>query len=220
MYIPPLTKKLLWAVLAIALLPLLLPDALRAQLMLWPFGEDVIVTDPAGGLLALGFRPWQLVTHLVVGNGFGQILFLGLTLAFFGAPLEANWGERRYGLYLLACAAGGGLLLALALTAAVQLGWMPKVPAAGPSAVIFGILFAMAYLNPRQRVMLLIPPIPMEMRVLVAVLAGLELLIGVFGSAHGIAHLGFLGGMLAGWLHIQYWRGEPPFRRRGPRLVR
>jgi membrane associated rhomboid family serine protease len=39
----------------------------------------------------------------------------------------------------------------------------------------------------------------------------------------GIAHFAHLGGMLFGWLVIRYWRGQPPFGRRGPprpRIVR
>jgi membrane associated rhomboid family serine protease len=58
--------------------------------------------------------------------------------------------------------------------------------------------------------MLLIPPIPMRARTFVIVYAALELVLGVTGTAAGVAHFAHLGGMLGGWLMIQYRRG---FRR-------
>lgn len=218
MYLPPLTKKLLWVVAAMLFLPLLLPQAIALQLMLWPLGSD-------GSELAnqIGFAPWQLLTHVLLDTTPGHLIFIALTIVFFGSQLEALWGERRYGLFLLTCAAGGGVFQLLVMSIGLRYGVIPYLPSAGASAVLFGILFACAYLNPHQRVMLLIPPIPMKMWVLVAVICGIELAFGVFASRNGLAHLGFLGGMLAAWLHIRYWRGQSPFKPRrppGPRLVR
>jgi len=63
-------------------------------------------------------------------------------------------------------------------------------------------------------VMLLIPPIPMRARTLVVVFVALELFFGVTGTASGIAHFAHLGGMLGGFLMIQYRRGRFPFSRR------
>jgi membrane associated rhomboid family serine protease len=57
----------------------------------------------------------------------------------------------------------------------------------------------------------------------VIVFGVIELVLGVTGTAAGIAHFAHLGGMLFGWLLIRYWRGQPPFKRRPPprpRLVR
>ena len=42
---------------------------------------------------------------------------------------------------------------------------------------------------------------------------GLELLFGVTGTAAGVAHFAHLGGMLGGWLAIQYRRRGFPFTR-------
>ncbi len=204
---------LLWAVLGIVLLPLLLPAEWLPYLMLWPFGEL-----QAGGSV-YGFMPWQPLTHVLVGQGLGHIIFMGLTLVFFGARLEAIWGTPRYGTFLLTVTLGSGVVQALLLTLANAAGLVPFLPVAGASATLFGILFAAAYLNPRDRVMLLIPPVPMQMRTLVIALCAIELAIGVFGSPNGLAHLGFLVGMAIAWLHIRYWRGQPPFKPRGPRRV-
>jgi membrane associated rhomboid family serine protease len=63
----------------------------------------------------------------------------------------------------------------------------------------------------------------MKAWMLVAGYAVIELTSGVLGSASGVAHFAHLGGMLFGWLLIRYWRGQPPFGKRGPprpRIVR
>jgi membrane associated rhomboid family serine protease len=62
--------------------------------------------------------------------------------------------------------------------------------------------------------MLLFPPIPMRARTFVIVFAVLELVLGVTQTAAGVAHFAHLGGMLGGWLVIQYRRGGFPFPRR------
>ncbi|KFN49243.1 rhomboid family intramembrane serine protease [Arenimonas composti] len=213
--IPPLTMKLLWAVAAMLILPYALPPSILVQMVMWPLGDWVFGVDSGQALPS--FMPWQLLTHVLYNPGVGGVLFVGLTLFFFGSALEATWGERRYGLFLLAVVIGGGIIELLVLSICVRAGWTPFHPVTGASAVMYGILFACAYLDPNRRVMLLIPPIPMKMWVLVAVFTALELLFGIFGSINGVAHVGFLGGMLAAWLHIRYWRGQPPFRPRGPK---
>ena len=68
-------------------------------------------------------------------------------------------------------------------------------------------------LFPNRTIQLLIPPIPMPAKVYVAVFGGLELLLGLSGPS-GVAHFAHLGGMLGGFLMIQYWRGRAPFSRK------
>jgi membrane associated rhomboid family serine protease len=53
----------------------------------------------------------------------------------------------------------------------------------------------------------------MPARVFVALFAVLELFFGITQTAAGVAHFAHLGGMLGGWLMIQYRRGRFPFRR-------
>jgi membrane associated rhomboid family serine protease len=54
--------------------------------------------------------------------------------------------------------------------------------------------------------------IPLPARVFVVTFAALELAFGVTGTAAGVAHFAHLGGMLGGWLMIQYRRSGFPFR--------
>jgi membrane associated rhomboid family serine protease len=67
---------------------------------------------------------------------------------------------------------------------------------------------------PNRTIMPLFPPIPMKAKTFVMVFGGLELVLGVTGTASGVAHFAHVGGMLGGWLMIRYWRGQSPFGRR------
>jgi membrane associated rhomboid family serine protease len=59
---------------------------------------------------------------------------------------------------------------------------------------------------PNRMVMLLFPPIPMKAKYLVVLMGLFELFVGVGGQMPGVAHFAHLGGMLFGFLLIQYWR--------------
>jgi membrane associated rhomboid family serine protease len=65
--------------------------------------------------------------------------------------------------------------------------------------------------------MIVLPiPVPMSARTVVIGFFVIELVMGVTGTAAGIAHFAQGGGALFGWLVIRYWRGQPPFSRRKP----
>jgi len=207
---PRLTVKLLWATLASLLLSAL-PEQFLQQLLLWPIPvghEDTM------GMLGQ-FMPWQPVTHLLVNPGVLNVLFIGLTVYYFGAMLESAWSARRFGLFLLACAVGSTLLQFGVSTAAFAADIGPYAPTFGADGVMYGILFACAYLWPRQEVMLMLPPIPVRLRTLVVVLCLLKFWFGFWGGGM-LSQFGFLGGLAAAWLHIRYWRGLPPFSKKKP----
>jgi membrane associated rhomboid family serine protease len=214
--LPPVTKALLIANALVFLLQQALGDVAFAPFMLWPLGS----ADPT--LPGVGFEPWQLLTYGFLHGNWGHILFNMLALFMFGAPLEYTWGQKRYLSYYLVCMVGAGLCQ-LAVGAWMMANGSDGYPTIGASGAIFGLLLAYGMLFPNQRVMLLIPPIPMKARTLVIVYGLFELFVGFTGLQPGIAHFAHLGGMLFGWLMIRYWRGQPPFGRRGPprpRIVR
>src|SRR5687767_14834535 len=101
MQFAPLTIKLLWATVVCLLVPLVIPEAVLAQLALWPLALDA--SGLGGAPAGYGFMPWQLATHALILRGPGDLLFVGLTLAFFGNGLEYQWGKWRYGQFLIAC---------------------------------------------------------------------------------------------------------------------
>jgi membrane associated rhomboid family serine protease len=169
-----------------------------------PLGEFALW--PPGGLDSR-FAPWQLVTYAFLHANFAHIFFNMFALYMFGAEIERLFGSRFYFSFYLAS------VVTAALTHLVVTGLMgsPPVPMVGASGGIYGLLLAFGMYFPHRRVMLLFPPIPMRARTFVIAFAALELVLGVTQTAAGVAHFAHLGGMLGGWLMIQYRRGGFPF---------
>jgi membrane associated rhomboid family serine protease len=130
-------------------------------------------------------------------------------LYMFGSEIERLFGSRFYLSFYLAS------VVTAAFTHLAVTGLMgsPPVPMVGASGGIYGLLLAFGMYFPQRRVMLLFPPIPMRARTFVVAFAAIELVLGVTQTAAGVAHFAHLGGMLGGWLTIQYRRGGFPFRK-------
>lgn len=220
MHLPRITNALLWSFGIFFLLQQFLigPEGMRS-FMLWPWGEYPVGYDSDGLPMTIGFMPWQLITYGFLHGSFGHLFFNCLALYMFGAHLELTWGARRFAMYFFACVVGAGLIQLIVASYDLT-GSGGIYPTIGASGGVFGLLLAYGMLFPNQRVMLLIPPIPVKARTLVIVYGAIELFLGVTGTQSGIAHFAHLGGMLFGWLMIRYWRGQPPFKRRGPWRVR
>jgi membrane associated rhomboid family serine protease len=198
---PPVTQALLIANIVVFLLQGTAGPELFNWFALWP---------PGGALGMPEFRPWQLVTYGFLHGGLTHIFFNMLALYMFGSDVERLFGSRFFLNYYLACLVSGAAAH-LAATA-----WMgaPPMPTVGASGAMFGLLLAFGWYFPQRRVMLLFPPIPMPARVFVTFYGLLELVLGVTGSEVGVAHFAHLGGMLGGFLMIQWRRGGFPFRPR------
>ena len=63
-------------------------------------------------------------------------------------------------------------------------------------------------LFPKRKVIPLIPPIPMPAWLFALLFAGLELYLGVTGTASGIAHFAHLGGMVGGFFMLRHWQRQ------------
>jgi membrane associated rhomboid family serine protease len=191
----PVTSALLLANVALFLLEG--TDAELGRLALWP---------PGG--LDSAFEPWQLITYSFLHANLAHIFFNMLGLYMFGSEVERLFGSRFFALYYF------GAVVSAALCHLVVTGMLglPPVPMVGASGGIFGLLLAFAVYFPHRRVLLLFPPIPLPARVFVGAFAVIELVLGVTGTAAGVAHFAHLGGMLGGWLMIQYRRRGFPFR--------
>jgi membrane associated rhomboid family serine protease len=81
-----------------------------------------------------------------------------------------------------------------------------NTPTVGASGAIFGVLLAFGVLFPNTQLMLLIPPIPIKAKYLVAGYGALELYLAITQPGSNIAHVAHLGGMLFGYILIRYWR--------------
>lgn len=153
------------------------------------------------------FELWQLVTYGFLHASHLHIAVNMLMLYTFGREVERLVGSVRYLQYYVVCVVAAGICHMIVT------GWLPGPHGSvvGASGGVFGVLFAFGYYFPRRIVILLIPPVPMPARVLVILMAAVELFVGVTGTQDGIAHFAHLGGMLGGWLLIRSRRA----RRRG-----
>ncbi|MBI3374074.1 MAG: rhomboid family intramembrane serine protease [Betaproteobacteria bacterium] len=188
---PPVTRTLIIANVAVYLLESVAGTTLVEWFALWP---------PASGLSdAPGFFPWQLVTYGFLHGSLGHLFFNMLGLYMFGSDVERLFGSRFFTAYYLAC------VVTAAATHLVVNFWIggPPAPTVGASGGVYGLLLAYGMYFPRRMVMLIIPPIPMRARTFVFVFGALELFLGVTGTAAGIAHFAHLGGMLGGWLMLR-----------------
>lgn len=218
MRLPPATTGLLWAMGIGFLLQMVLSPEIIDLFMLWPLGEYGDGFGSDGAPHSVGFLPWQIITYAFLHGGFPHLFFNAFALYMFGSSLEMTWGRNRFLTYYFVCVAGAGLIQLIVVTSGIT--GQGIYPTIGASGGVFGLLLAYGMLFPNRELMLLIPPIPMKARTFVIVFGAIELLLGVFNTASGIAHFAHLGGMLFGWLLIRYWRGQTPFKPRGPRLVR
>ncbi|MGH8209152.1 MAG: rhomboid family intramembrane serine protease [Steroidobacteraceae bacterium] len=186
--LPPVTRAIILANIAVFLLQQVAGNTSLALGALWPLWDPL-------------FRAWQLVTYSFLHEGFAHIFFNMFALFMFGRPLEQFWGSRRFGIYYLVCVLSAG-----ATELVVQNATRVGGPVIGASGGVFGLLLAFAWYFPRQRLLLLFPPIPMPAWLFVTLYGALELVLGVTGAQAGVAHFAHLGGMLGGALSIQYWR--------------
>jgi membrane associated rhomboid family serine protease len=202
--LPPATRAIIILNLIVFLLQQVIGDLLLDLFGLWPYGHP-------------NFKLWQLVTYAFLhGGGFfprfdiTHIFFNMFALFMFGRALEEYWGSRRFVVFYLA-----SVLAAAATQLAVQAASTTDVPVVGASGGVFGLLLAFAWYFPRQRVLLLFPPIPMPAWLFVTLFGSLELILGVTGSQASVAHFAHLGGMLGGALMILFWQWQGRGTRQG-----
>lgn len=156
---------------------------------LWPFGQP-----------GSPFAPWQLLTYGFLHGDLMHIAFNMFALWMFGRELEHLMGPQRFIIYFLTCVIGAGIVQLI--VAQFQQGIYPTI---GASGGVFGILLAFGMAFPNRMIMLIFPPIPMRAKYFVLFYGLLELYLGVSGNAPGIANFAHLGGMLFGFLLLQYW---------------
>ena len=199
---PPVTQGLIIVNVVVFVLQMAgMGGTLLELFALWP---------PGGSLAGPQLLPWQLVSYGFLHGSLMHLLFNMFGLYMFGSDLERLFGPRYFlGYYLASVVAAA--ICHLLVTGVLGL---PAGPTIGASGGVFGLLLGFGWYFPQRRLMLVIPPIPLPARVFVALYGALELFLGVSGYGQGVAHFAHLGGMLGGWLMIQYRRRGFPFRPR------
>lgn len=198
--LPPVTRALLMANVAIFILQQLTGNLLIVPFALWPFGSPQFRGAPE-------FQVWQVLTYGFLHGGLAHLFFNMLALYMFGGEVERLLGSRRYLVYYLVCVVGA----AIAQTVVTGTMGGPPRPTVGASGGVFGLLLAFGLAYPHRKIMLLFPPIPMPAWLFVTLYGLLELYLGVTGSGQGVAHFAHLGGMVAGYALLVHWRraGRP-----------
>lgn len=173
------------------------------------------------------FQPFQIFTHMFMHGGFSHILFNMFGLLMFGSVLERFMGTKKFLiLYLVA-----GLSAAVSEQAywaynvyqqtgtlfpmnavedwsAVQLiKRYLETPMVGASGAVYGLLAAYAMFFPNSELMLIFFPFPIKAKYFVPGLMAIDLFLGVSSyNWDSIAHFAHLGGALAGFLLLKFWK--------------
>lgn len=200
--LPPVTRALLFANVAVYLLQMLTGNWLIVHFALWPLGPSAYTDVP-------GFEPWQIVTYGFLHGSFPHIAFNMLALWMFGGSIERLFGPRPFAFYYFACVIGAAVAQ-LAVMHFFPSGFSPTL---GASGGIFGLLLAFGMLYPNERILVYFA-IPMPAWLFVTGYAVLELFYGVTGRDEGVAHFAHLGGAAMGFVLIEYWRGKLPLKPR------
>ncbi len=194
---PPVTRALIFANVAVFGLQALFGVAMFEHLALWPLGHHYY---PEMGVRP-GFEPWQLVTSAFLHDptSLAHIFFNMFALYMFGRDVEHALGSRRFAELYFAAVLTGSLAQLLVVSGAAG----GAGPTVGASGGVFGVLLAFAMLYPHRKMVFILLPIPIPAWLLVLIYGAIELLSGVFGTMQGVAHFAHLGGMLGAYLVMQ-----------------
>lgn len=154
------------------------------------------------------FLFWQPVTYMFLHSGsLFHILLNMFMLWMLGSELEKKWGSQFFLKYYLICGIGSALIysgvffIAQFFSSSLS---VFNIPVVGASGSIFGLLAAYGLLF-KNRTIFFMMIFPMKARNLVLLLAGIEIFNlldnGLGGPTANLAHL---GGLLVGFLYLQF----------------
>lgn len=144
---------------------------------------------------------WQFLTFQFLHAGIWHLAFNCLAIFFFGRPVEAAVGHRRFlALYLVAGIVGGVVQMLFALV-------LPQyfdAPVVGASAGAAGLVAAFAVLNWQERFTMLIYFIPVNMRGRTLFWISVAFaMVGILTPSSHIANAAHLGGILTGFFYVR-----------------
>jgi membrane associated rhomboid family serine protease len=200
--LPPVVQFLLISNILIYMLEMSTGSRLIEAFALWPLNTSPV---PGFRFAHAHFQLYQLVTYAFLHGSVMHLLLNMYALWLFGTRMENVWGSRVFTIYYFVCVLGAGIVQLLVATLSGGL-----YPTIGASGGIFGLLLAFGMSFPNERLLLIIPPVPIKAKWFVTIYAVIELWAGVTGTEAGVAHFAHLGGMLFGYILIVYWRKHPP----------
>lgn len=185
---------------------------------LWPLGSpDQVNVRPYGVMQNVGFYVWQPISSAFLHGDFWHLLFNMFLLWMFGGTVEQALGSKRFIWLYAVCVLGASALQLAVVSAEFQMAGT-LTTSLGASGGVLGVLAAFGTLYPDQRIGLLFLPVFIPAKYFVLGLAALDLFNGAAATGTGIAHFAHLGGMISGFLLVQYWRGRLPVQPRARTL--
>ena len=152
-------------------------------------------------------RPWTLLTYMFLHGSPGHLIFNMLSLYFFGPAVERRLGSTHFfGLYTLSGIVSAGLSMLADFGSSVV----------GASGAVLGVMLVFAAYWPEVRILIWgIIPVTARMMVIIYVVASISGGLGhyiPFIAEPGTAHWGHLGGIIGGWLYLQWMGHRSPLR--------
>ena len=166
-----------------------------------PFIENFILNPEA---VINGQQLWGIFTNMFLHGGLFHLIFNGWALWMFGLSLERIIGSKN----LLKVFLISGLFASVfyILTSVFILDM--SASALGASGAIFGVIGAMIALRPNMRVMLLFPPVPLQLWMLGVFFVLIALYWFGIGGGTGIAENAHLGGLIIGLIMGLYFKSR------------
>jgi membrane associated rhomboid family serine protease len=154
-----------------------------------------------------------------------HIFFNMFGLYLFGEKLEKAWGSKRFLIFYLVCGVGASVLTQFTIPfnasqfakSAEMAQYRDIVPqiieeykenysALGASGALMGVLAAFAYLFPNTERFIMLIPMPIKSKYIIAIYVLLDLFGGVYPSrGDNVGHFAHLAGALVGFLLVLYW---------------
>ena len=212
--LPPITKNLL----------IINVLCWMGTMALYKYGIDLHRLCGLHFFLAPDFHIWQLITYQFLHEGFTHLFLNMFAVWMFGRIMEMQWGSNRFLLFYLICGIGAGLTQELFQFVQYEITlsgvdpitpevihalrrYMNAILTVGASGAVYGILLGYGMTFPDNQLFIIPIPFPIKAKWLVVGYVVIELVLGLKNSAaDNVAHFAHLGGMLAGFLMILYWR--------------
>lgn len=194
-------------------------------LALGKYGLDLEQIFGLHFFMAPSFKLWQPITYMFLHDGFQHIFFNMFAVWMFGRIMEEQWGSKRFLRFYLLCGIGAALTqeicqyihyeMALSQYAMVSIGsstipmkaYLDTILTVGASGAVYGILLGYGMTFPNNEIFIIPIPVPIKAKWLIIGYVILELGLGIRNSAaDNVAHFAHLGGMLAGFLIMLYWK--------------
>lgn len=183
-----------------------------AQFLTYMFMHD---TSSITHLFFNMFSLWMFGVTLERVLGAKRYLFYYVTCGLGAAFIQELTWHFTWESTLVTALAQSNALTADQVKAAMQAGQVPaelvgsfmnSLVTVGASGAVFGILLAFGMLFPNMRMYIIPIPVPIKAKWMVIGYGAIELFFGLHGVMSGVAHFAHLGGMIAGFFVILYWK--------------